>query len=161
MDTPNSPSEIGEAVSLPGHDEVAMLITFLAERDAYCPLCQYNLRGLQRPTCPECGCSIALTVGLTEPYLKAWLIVVGFACAGAGLGMLFIILIFAQGFPPSIGFIVIVFYYIGQVPVACVAIGLRRQFLRLSTNAQQSIAGVYGGLSVIVFILMVVTIVAL
>ena len=26
-----------------------------ATDDALCPLCQYNLRGLQEPRCPECG----------------------------------------------------------------------------------------------------------
>ncbi len=32
-----------------------MLRVFLAEHDAPCPACGYNLRGLTEATCPECG----------------------------------------------------------------------------------------------------------
>src|SRR6185503_2909506 len=27
----------------------------LSSRDLHCPLCEYNLRGLTEPRCPECG----------------------------------------------------------------------------------------------------------
>jgi hypothetical protein len=37
----------------PGHDP--RLIRLLLERDIPCPGCGYNLRGLESPTCPECG----------------------------------------------------------------------------------------------------------
>ncbi len=35
---------------------------FLAARDAPCPGCGYNLRGIQEATCPECGRAIELTI---------------------------------------------------------------------------------------------------
>ncbi len=43
-------------------DDVAQLLTYLATRDVPCPGCGYNLRGLARPNCPECGDSVSLTV---------------------------------------------------------------------------------------------------
>jgi hypothetical protein len=44
-----------------------LLPLFLASRDAACPACGYNLRGLREARCPECGEAIALRVGLVEP----------------------------------------------------------------------------------------------
>jgi len=40
-----------------------MLLAFLREFDADCPLCGYNVRALVRPICPECGQELVLTVG--------------------------------------------------------------------------------------------------
>ena len=47
-------------------DEVALLLTFLRERDASCPLCGYNLRNLVRPQCPECREPLVLAVGVRK-----------------------------------------------------------------------------------------------
>ena len=47
-------------------DEVALLLTFLRERDASCPLCGYNLRNLVRPQCPECQEDLILAVGVRK-----------------------------------------------------------------------------------------------
>jgi hypothetical protein len=35
---------------------------FLADRDAPCPGCNYNLRGIQDSACPECGRAVELTL---------------------------------------------------------------------------------------------------
>ena len=51
----------------------AMLLDFLREHDAACPVCGYNLRALARPTCPECGHELMLTVGATRLHL-GWLL---------------------------------------------------------------------------------------
>ncbi|MCC6950237.1 MAG: hypothetical protein IT433_02200 [Phycisphaerales bacterium] len=46
------------------HDERdPLLAAFLAQYDVSCPNCDYNLRGLDKPRCPECG--VALTVAVT------------------------------------------------------------------------------------------------
>ncbi|MEO0964519.1 MAG: hypothetical protein AAFY08_05315 [Planctomycetota bacterium] len=50
------------------------LLDYLADRDALCPNCHYNLRGLTGTTCPECGLGLALRVNLVEPRLAAWLV---------------------------------------------------------------------------------------
>src|SRR3982750_4121820 len=40
-----------------------MLLDFLREHEAPCPLCGYNLKALTRPICPECGQELMLAVG--------------------------------------------------------------------------------------------------
>jgi hypothetical protein len=40
-----------------------MLLDFLREHDAACPVCGYNVRALTRPVCPECKQELTLTVG--------------------------------------------------------------------------------------------------
>lgn len=40
-----------------------MLLEFLREYDAPCPVCGYNVRALTRPVCPECKQELTLTVG--------------------------------------------------------------------------------------------------
>lgn len=58
------------------------LIAFLAARDAPCPVCSYNLRGLAAATCPECAAPLRLEVG--SPSLRLGplvLAIVSFALA--------------------------------------------------------------------------------
>jgi len=55
---------------IPAPDDI-VLIDWLKDRDAACPLCAYNIRGLTTPRCPECGQVLRLSVTLAEPYLKA------------------------------------------------------------------------------------------
>ncbi len=54
-------------------DEVGLLLSFLRERDADCPLCGYNLRNLVRPQCPECCQDLVLSVGIKDLRL-GWLV---------------------------------------------------------------------------------------
>ena len=61
------------------------LIDFLADRDTPCPLCGYNLRGLQRDVCPECSQALVLRVDLAEHRLGA--LIAALVGLGAGLGM--------------------------------------------------------------------------
>lgn len=49
-----------------------MLLEFLREHEASCPLCGYNLKSLTRPVCPECGQELVLTVGAARVRL-GWL----------------------------------------------------------------------------------------
>ena len=50
-----------------------MLLDFLREHDAACPVCGYNVRALTRPICPECHQELVLTVGATRLRL-GWLL---------------------------------------------------------------------------------------
>src|SRR2546429_2907613 len=50
-----------------------MLLDFLRDHDADCPVCGYNLRALTRPICPECGHELVLTVGAKRLRL-GWLL---------------------------------------------------------------------------------------
>src|SRR5687767_15104169 len=49
-----------------------MLLDFLREHDAPCPVCGYNLKALTRPICPECGQDLVLAVGAARLRL-GWL----------------------------------------------------------------------------------------
>jgi hypothetical protein len=40
-----------------------LLLEFLREHEAPCPVCGYNLKALTRPVCPECGQELVLAVG--------------------------------------------------------------------------------------------------
>ncbi len=48
----------------PAENEPEILLRFLQGRDHACPKCNYNLRNLTRPICPECGETLVLTVGV-------------------------------------------------------------------------------------------------
>lgn len=62
-------------------DETA-LRDWVASRDAPCPVCSYNLRGLKLAVCPECAASLHLQVGSTNLRIGAWLTaVMGLALA--------------------------------------------------------------------------------
>ncbi len=82
-----------------------MLQTFLADRDAPCPGCGYNLRGLPGDRCPECNQHLSLRVGLTEPRMGWYLTALIGAAAGLGLSGLLLIYMLIQlstrnGVPP-------------------------------------------------------------
>lgn len=117
------------------------LISFLHERDAPCPLCGYNLRNLTSPRCPECGHLLKLTVTQAEPYLRAWIALMAPLCAGAGLGMFWIMLFLTQG-SPTLGpwTWVALFIQMAMIPVLYPAIKGRRSFLRQPRARQWQLA---------------------
>lgn len=56
----------------PTRDE--LLGTLLGRSDVSCPVCAYNLRGLNSTMCPECGASLQLQVGSSDLKLGPWLV---------------------------------------------------------------------------------------
>jgi len=128
-------------------DDTAGLVAFLAGRDVPCPLCGYNLRGLTSPRCPECGRELRLSIGLTEPYLRAWIVLAAAACAGGGTGLFFVMMIARAGWPSTFGSPVRFFvmncsliYFILTIPVAVVVLVTRRRLLRLPAHLQWLLA---------------------
>lgn len=59
-----------------------LLQAFLREHRSPCPVCHYDLNGLRKAECPECGSPLALTLGSPEPRQGGWLLGV-IACAMA------------------------------------------------------------------------------
>jgi hypothetical protein len=86
-------------------ESAAALALYLRDRDAPCPGCGYNLRGVTLDRCPECNRSIELGVRLTHDASRAW--AAGMAgtfapaiCAGAELALVTFVIIREGSFPP-------------------------------------------------------------
>ena len=119
-----------------------MLLAFLREHDAPCPLCGYNLKALTRPVCPECGQELVLAVGAARVRL-GWLMAAvapGFFSGIAAIFMLVPIVV-----PPLLG-------NVRRIPLTLIGIDLfgwasgigavllaanRHRFLALSRATQR------------------------
>ncbi len=89
-------------------EDLALLNTFLSERDCPCPFCDYNLRDLQTDRCPECGEQLRLNVQAVDPKI-GWPLagLIGLS-AGAGFSLLmtvYFLVYFAKRGLPSGGMI--------------------------------------------------------
>jgi hypothetical protein len=89
-----------------------LLLEFLSEHDAPCPVCGYSLTALTRPVCPECRHDLVLTVGVTRPHL-VWLFAAVAPGFFSGIAAFFVLI-------P----IVLRFVYAGAVSPAMVALDL-------------------------------------
>jgi hypothetical protein len=80
------------------------LRAFLANRDAPCPCCHYNLRALPGSRCPECNQELHLVVGLVEPRIGAYLGALCGLLAGIGMAAVFLgivgYMMLTRGGPP-------------------------------------------------------------
>jgi hypothetical protein len=66
------------------------LFRTLAQQDVPCPACGYNLRGLLRPRCPECGAEInprLLTRSRREPSARLYRVLEAVVLIGAILSI--------------------------------------------------------------------------
>ena len=64
-----TPTTSEPAVTTSQHPSHAAVPDWTSQADLHCPLCDYNLRGLTEPRCPECGYTFRW-VELTDPALK-------------------------------------------------------------------------------------------
>ena len=149
MSAPTEPLDLSDAPADEPHasSDVRLLTEFLATRSATCPLCGYNLRGLTSPRCPECGRRLRLSVGLTEPYLGAWVLLAAATCAAAGTGVFFTLMVLTNGWPTGGGsemerffLSAALLYFMFSIPVAAAVLVARRPILRLKTDWQWTIA---------------------
>jgi hypothetical protein len=117
-----------------------LLVAFLRDRDAPCPRCGYNPRGLLRDVCPECREPLQLTVGLKEArigWLTASLVPGAFSGLAAGflLYLLVTIVLSPTGFVPWPIFVIDAFGFLS----GAFTIGLymnRAPFLRFPRSRQ-------------------------
>lgn len=140
------------------------LIAFLRERDVFCPLCRYNLRGLTVPRCPECGRDVQLSVGVTEPFLRAWITLAVAACSAGGIGILFAWLVITVGWPggrfgPKNEILKgVIAFFILMIPAAALAVVSRRKFLKWAKRTQWRIAIVVAVTTLVAFCIMLATV---
>jgi hypothetical protein len=113
---------------------------YLATRDAACPSCGYNLRGLTSDRCPECHQEIALRVSLVDPRVGLFLVgVVGWAL-GAGFSVLLLmyggIAIFRYGnlSPGDLFFVILLTGGVAQGSVLLSLLICNRRVRRWSTQ---------------------------
>lgn len=145
-------------------DDDQRLITFLRDRDVLCPSCQYNLRDLHTPVCPECEHRLFLTVGLQEvrilPLILA-LIPLSFSGICASLLLVPIILVSLLGGGPMPWHIILIdlFGWISGI-VGLVLIHRRHHFLRLPLTRQQKVAAAIWAIHIAAFIVLLAQVLA-
>jgi hypothetical protein len=83
-------------------EEVDLLLHFVHERDVRCPRCEYNLRNLTQPVCPECRQDLHLSVGLTRPTFH-WLLLALAPGIFSGIAAFFMLIIVLVAFTRSPG----------------------------------------------------------
>jgi len=71
-------------------DGEVLLLAFLRGHECACPLCGYNLKGLTRPVCPECGQELVLSVGVARVRL-GWLFAVVAPGFFSGIAAIFLL----------------------------------------------------------------------
>ncbi len=127
-------------------DEARLLQEFLSNRDLPCPVCGYNMRGLESNKCPECGATLDLRVGSTDLKLGLWITSVlgvalpmGFAAVTA---FIFFWLGLDYGFESDLANILILFVF--AAALYAIVLGLlirkRRGFWQLSRYEQVGLA---------------------
>lgn len=90
----DKPTPLPELASQPPprHAPSDHLASYLADHDAPCPSCGYNLRKLLGEHCPECNQLLELRIGLVEPRIAAF--VTGLIGLAMGVGFNGLILVF-------------------------------------------------------------------
>ncbi|HVT80281.1 MAG TPA: hypothetical protein VHM90_06445, partial [Phycisphaerae bacterium] len=134
------------AKALPEPEEY--LLAYLQGHDAVCPSCRYNLRGVTKLRCPECGREIRMEIGLVEPVVMPWVLTTVFVAMAASVGILFVAGLIFMG--PRLGKSLIklkewplllgAFYGMGAVPLTVMLLRGRRKFMARSRLAQWGIA---------------------
>jgi hypothetical protein len=123
----------------------SLLLEWVHDRDVACPLCNYNLRGLTVPRCPECGNLLRLSVALAGADVKAWLAMATVVCGSAGMGVLFLCIVMRAGLPHH-GLDWAIIFFMAMIPSPLVLLKFRRRFLRMSRGSQWLTMGLVSAL---------------
>ena len=132
-----------------------MLLAFLRDHDAPCPVCGYNLRHLTVPRCPECGRELKLSVGATEPYLRGWIALIIPILLSAGMGVFILLITMMAGRWPERGdrtlMNAVLIFWVANIPIGGLAIGMRKTFMRWNKELQLGMAVAWWLLAVTAF----------
>lgn len=145
----------------------AFLIRYLAEHEARCPICRYNLKNLTSPTCPECGADLELRVGAADSTNTSWIILLLAMAIPAGIGVLTWcgcvmsegeIFELAEYGTAGVTMLILMGYTIlCQLGVLC-ALATRMTFLRLPKPTQTVIANLAAVMTGVAFLIFFVTV---
>ena len=72
--------------------ESELLKQLLALREIPCPVCGYNLRGIESDKCPECGAKLDLRVGSSDLKLGLWIAAILGVALPLGFGVIMTLL---------------------------------------------------------------------
>jgi len=141
MASPYDPIPFDE---VPDEAESALIYAWLAEHDAPCPACGYNLRGVVSRLCPECGTPIELHIGSTNLPLGAWLsaiiMLVSTTSLSAGFAVHETIWLLSGGNNKFIYLFYIAFGFVFMGPISIAYLLMNRnKFYRLGEGAQSAI----------------------
>jgi hypothetical protein len=142
-----------ESTSTPADDEAGALVEFMRHRDVACPACEYNLRNLTSPTCPECGTALVLGVHRAEPFFTAWIVAaVAMAIAGAP-GTIILAFVARRG-----GYILFErhemlgwWLSIAALPAMPALVRFRLAFLRLGRRTQIALATLCVAIAIVIY----------
>jgi hypothetical protein len=140
-DTPTSP-----AAHQPNPPSRAqeLLLEFLRDHDAHCPVCGYNVRALTRPICPECKQELVIAVGVMRLHM-GWLFAALAPGFFSGIAAFFVLipitlqLVIGNGRPEAIPIAVDLFGWCSGAFAISLATK-RIRFLALSRTRQRWIA---------------------
>lgn len=123
-----------------------LLIQYLSSTDVQCPRCQYNLRGIDSPRCPECGLKLGLLVSPERPSTTCWVFALVAAGIAAAHGLDALVAIYAMR-NTTYGFawghwysIVVVYPTLFAIPCFVGLICFRKYFWNWNRLLQWSIA---------------------
>jgi hypothetical protein len=116
------------------------LIHWLADRDVPCPLCNYNLRALTTPRCPECGNDLRLSVISTDRSAKPWITLAVAVCGSAGMGFIFSCIVLKEGLHDGPLIDAPLVFFILTIPGPIILLRTRRRYQRLSRKSQWTIS---------------------
>jgi hypothetical protein len=95
---------------------------------------------------------LRLSVGLVEPFMRAWVLLAVAAFGSGGTGLFLLLLVLRVGWPPSRGSGTQAFllnasmlYFLASIPLALVVLFTRRSFMRMPRRRQWSIASLLAG----------------
>ena len=121
-----------------------MVTAWLAERDAACPVCDYNLRGVELPVCPECASPLQLAVASPGAVHGPWVFAIVSLAMGLGFDAVMVVLFVSLRlyFGPTPGPFLLIFVSVFLcLAVACASpmvwtIRTRRRWFQRARSSQ-------------------------
>ncbi len=139
-------SSVNEAVRTVGPpppplvDRDNFMLAYLAQHEAQCPACGYNVHALTSPRCPECGRGLTLRVVGAVGFNKVWICLLIPLAIAAGIGLLVAVVLTHESMPSELSLKIVLEYFLANIPLPVLALFLRRPFGRLPKLLQRLMA---------------------